>query len=106
MSNLQRLRGGQHLNDHWDFDHPFERLLVDTAVAPDPQRVTGRLPALRDRWRVDTAVAPDPQRMSLGQPRVGEHTHRRLVGGPARPVPSRPVPRATSPRRVENDSAP
>ena len=25
----------QHLNDHWDFDHPFERLLVDTAVAPD-----------------------------------------------------------------------
>ena len=26
----------QHLNDHWDLDHPFERLLVDTAVAPDP----------------------------------------------------------------------
>ena len=25
----------QHLNDHWDLDHPFERLLVDTAVAPD-----------------------------------------------------------------------
>ena len=25
----------QHVNDHWDFDHPFERLLVDTAVAPD-----------------------------------------------------------------------
>ena len=24
----------QHLNDHWDLDHPFERLLVDTAVAP------------------------------------------------------------------------
>ena len=22
----------QHLNDHWDLDHPFERLLVDTAV--------------------------------------------------------------------------
>ena len=25
----------QHLNDHWDLDHPFERLLVDTAVAPN-----------------------------------------------------------------------
>ena len=25
----------QHVNDHWDFDHPFERLLVDTPVAPD-----------------------------------------------------------------------
>ena len=30
----------QHLNDHWDLDHPFERLLVDTAVAPDPEAVT------------------------------------------------------------------
>ena len=30
----------QHLNDHWDLDHPFERLLVDTAVAPNPDAVT------------------------------------------------------------------
>ncbi|MCY4076761.1 MAG: PQQ-binding-like beta-propeller repeat protein [Acidobacteria bacterium] len=30
----------QHLNDSWDLDHPFERLLVDTAVAPDPSAVT------------------------------------------------------------------
>ena len=30
----------QHLNDHWDLDHPFERLLVDTAVAPDPEAVS------------------------------------------------------------------
>ena len=29
----------QHLNDHWDLDHPFERLLLDTAVAPDPAEV-------------------------------------------------------------------
>jgi len=29
----------QHLNDHWDLDHPFERLLVDTAVAPDADEV-------------------------------------------------------------------
>jgi alcohol dehydrogenase (cytochrome c) len=26
----------QHVVDHWDLDHPFERLLVDTVVAPDP----------------------------------------------------------------------
>ena len=30
----------QHLNDHWDLDHPFERILVDTAVAPDPASVS------------------------------------------------------------------
>jgi len=29
----------QHLVDHWDLDHPFERLLVDTAVTPDPDEV-------------------------------------------------------------------
>ena len=29
----------QHLVDHWDLDHPFERLLVDTAVTPDPGEV-------------------------------------------------------------------
>jgi alcohol dehydrogenase (cytochrome c) len=29
----------QHIVDHWDLDHPFERLLVETAVAPDPQEV-------------------------------------------------------------------
>ena len=37
----------QHLNDHWDLDHPFERLLVDTVVAPDPARVTWINPRLR-----------------------------------------------------------
>jgi PQQ-dependent dehydrogenase (methanol/ethanol family) len=29
----------QHLVDHWDLDHPFERMLIDTAVAPDPDAV-------------------------------------------------------------------
>ena len=29
----------QHLNDHWDLDHPFARMLVDTVVAPDPEAV-------------------------------------------------------------------
>ena len=37
----------QHLNDHWDLDHPFERLLVDTAVAPDPDAVSWINPRLR-----------------------------------------------------------
>ena len=30
----------QHMNDHWDLDHPFERLLVETKVTPDPNEVT------------------------------------------------------------------
>ena len=37
----------QHLNDHWDLDHPFERLLVDTAVAPDPTAVSWINPGVR-----------------------------------------------------------
>ncbi|HIE91524.1 MAG TPA: hypothetical protein EYQ83_01120 [Acidobacteria bacterium] len=37
----------QHLNDHWDLDHPFERMLVDTAVAPDASAVSWINPNLR-----------------------------------------------------------
>ena len=37
----------QHLNDHWDLDHPFERILVDTAVAPDPNAVSWINPRLQ-----------------------------------------------------------
>ena len=37
----------QHLNDHWDLDHPFERLLLDTAVAPDRAVVPWINPRLR-----------------------------------------------------------
>ena len=36
----------QHLNDHWDLDHPFERILVDTAVTPDPSAVSWINPRL------------------------------------------------------------
>ena len=48
----------QHLNDHWDLDHPFERLLVDTAVAPDPAAVTWINPRLQpgERCRVVTGI--------------------------------------------------
>ena len=37
----------QHLIDHWDLDHPFERLLVDTIVAPNPSEVPWINPRLR-----------------------------------------------------------
>jgi PQQ-dependent dehydrogenase (methanol/ethanol family) len=37
----------QHLVDHWDLDHAFERLLVDTVVAPDPATVAWINPRIR-----------------------------------------------------------
>lgn len=37
----------QHVVDHWDLDHPFERLLVDTAIAPDPDSVEWINPRVR-----------------------------------------------------------
>jgi alcohol dehydrogenase (cytochrome c) len=48
----------QHLVDHWDLDHPFERLLVDTAVAPDPSEVAWINPSVRtgERRRVMTGI--------------------------------------------------
>jgi alcohol dehydrogenase (cytochrome c) len=48
----------QHVVDHWDLDHPFERLLVDTAVAPDRNAVNWINPRLRsgERRRVMTGI--------------------------------------------------
>ena len=48
----------QHLNDHWDLDHPFERLLVDTVVRPDPTVVSWINPRLQpnERRRVMTGI--------------------------------------------------
>ena len=37
----------QHLVDHWDLDHAFERLLIDTAVAPNPDEVRWINPRVR-----------------------------------------------------------
>ena len=37
----------QHLNDHWDLDHPFERILVDSVMTPDPDVVNWINPRLR-----------------------------------------------------------
>ncbi len=48
----------QHLIDHWDLDHPFERLLIDTAVTPDPAEVTWINPRLKagERRKVMTGI--------------------------------------------------
>lgn len=37
----------QHAVDHWDLDHPYERILLDTAVAPNPEQVPWINPSLR-----------------------------------------------------------
>jgi alcohol dehydrogenase (cytochrome c) len=48
----------QHIVDHWDLDHPFERLLVETAVAPDSDAVAWINPRLRrgERRKVVTGI--------------------------------------------------
>ena len=48
----------QHMNDHWDLDHPFERLLVDTAVRPDPSAVAWINPRIQpgEERRVLTGI--------------------------------------------------
>jgi len=48
----------QHLVDHWDLDHPFERILVDTAVAPDAREVAWINPKLKpgERRKVLTGI--------------------------------------------------
>lgn len=48
----------QHIVDHWDMDHPFERLLVDTAVAPNPRDVAWINPKIKpgERRKVLTGI--------------------------------------------------
>jgi len=48
----------QHVVDHWDLDHPFERLLVDTAVAPDPKEVPWINPRIKpgEKRKVITGI--------------------------------------------------
>jgi len=48
----------QHLNDSWDLDHPFERLLVDTVVRPDASEVSWINPRLQpgEERRVITGI--------------------------------------------------
>ena len=48
----------QHAVDHWDLDHAFERILLDTAVAPSPDEVPWINPSVvpGERRRVVTGI--------------------------------------------------
>jgi PQQ-dependent dehydrogenase (methanol/ethanol family) len=49
----------QHVVDHWDLDHPFERLIVDTPVEPDSKQV---------RWINPSANRGEVKRVITGVP--------------------------------------
>jgi PQQ-dependent dehydrogenase (methanol/ethanol family) len=48
----------QHVVDHWDLDHPFERILLDEAVAPDKSEVPWINPRIKpgERRKVVTGI--------------------------------------------------
>jgi PQQ-dependent dehydrogenase (methanol/ethanol family) len=48
----------QHIVDHWDLDHPFERILVDTAVAPAAKDVLWMSPKIKagEKRKVITGI--------------------------------------------------
>ncbi|HVY66684.1 MAG TPA: PQQ-binding-like beta-propeller repeat protein [Gammaproteobacteria bacterium] len=48
----------QHVVDHWDLDHPFERILLDEAVAPDKSEVPWINPRLKpgEKRKVVTGI--------------------------------------------------
>jgi alcohol dehydrogenase (cytochrome c) len=48
----------QHVVDHWDLDHPFERILVDTVVAPSARDVEWINPRITpgERRKVITGI--------------------------------------------------
>jgi alcohol dehydrogenase (cytochrome c) len=48
----------QHVVDHWDLDHTFERILLETAVAPDARSVKWINPAIRpgEKRKVITGI--------------------------------------------------
>ena len=64
----------QHLVDHWDLDHTFERLLVDTVVAPDKDAVTWINPAVKpgEKRRVVTGIPGKPGVVTTLDRKTGE----------------------------------
>jgi alcohol dehydrogenase (cytochrome c) len=52
------------LIDNWDLDHPFERILVETAVAPDPEHVPWINPSVR-RGEVRKVVTGVPGKTGI-----------------------------------------
>ncbi|MCW5697508.1 MAG: PQQ-binding-like beta-propeller repeat protein [Bauldia sp.] len=49
----------QHIRDQWDLDHPFERILVDTVIAPNADEV---------RWINPNLVPGEERRVLTGIP--------------------------------------
>ena len=76
MNNLREAGDSQHLNDHWDIDHPFERILVDTAVAPRPERRELGQPSARERRDAPSADRHSRQDRRRLHPRP---RHRRFL---------------------------
>ena len=108
MNALQDCSGHQHLNDHWDFEHPFERILVDTAVAPrsgvsDLDQPAGHV--RRDASRADRHPRQDRRRL------YARSGHRRVSLGTAdvdarRSSAPSTAPQVTSSRTRSSSSAP
>jgi PQQ-dependent dehydrogenase (methanol/ethanol family) len=48
----------QHVIDHWDLDHPFERIITETTLAPDPKEVPWINPRIKrgEKRRVITGI--------------------------------------------------
>jgi alcohol dehydrogenase (cytochrome c) len=48
----------QHVIDHWDLDHPFERIITETEIAPDPREVPWINPRIKpgEKRRVITGI--------------------------------------------------
>ena len=108
FSKLQDISGQQHLSDHWDLDHPFERILVDTAVAPrsgvsDLDQLAGHV--RRDASRADRHPRQDRRRL------YARSGHRRVSLGTAdvdarRSSAPSTAPQVTSSRTRRSSSAP
>ena len=64
----------QHVKDFWDFDHTFERYLIDTEVAPDPKSVPWINPRLKpgERRQVLTGIPGKTGIMYTLDRRTGE----------------------------------
>ena len=54
----------QHIVDHWDLDHPFARMLVDQAAAPDPKDVSWINPRI-DRKKLYKTVTGVPGKTGI-----------------------------------------
>jgi len=65
----------QHIVDHWDLDHPFERLLVETAITPDPKEVAWINPKIKpgERRKVITGIPGKTGIVYTLDRRTGEH---------------------------------